>query len=562
MSAPLTVKIESVVSIDLPAESCTDFPVTVEYKGTESGTVNWNWDGGSVLSSMSDKKHTVQWTSAGVKNVTATVNGKTASAYIMIQATDLSFSLPAVAFKDVPVEFQLPDVITRPSANYAFRTSNAGITIQRREGTREAVVTFQNATPAEQWIEIVVADAVCGEQSYRQIVEMKGGIATPKISLVNIDAVTGKNKIVWDKDNANLTSDLTEILVYREGSRYNRFDLIGSVSPGAGEFIDLASNPQITTSRYRIACNTAYGVASAPSVPHRSTHLMLNKGVGAAINLMWTQYEGGVIESYRVYRGASPESLSLLTEVSGNVNSYTDLTPPDGLFYYAIEYDQTYSTTWTDETVLRTAPLFRATADELVTGRSNAVSVVNAQDVTPAQSLNILALEEELSLSQEQSELHLYAEIFPVAADYKIVNWLVTGGSEYAYINQQGLLTATGLATDGATVTVRATTVDGSNIWKEITIPYSFDGTGIDVVETLRTTPLQVYPNPAKDWIRIASDETIQTVEVIDLMGKMLFKKSFDAPDVEISISGCPKGHYLLRVVTRQGIVVRKIVKI
>jgi hypothetical protein len=403
----------------------------------------------------------------------------------------------------------------------------------------------------------------CASPVYRQTVEVKEGLATPKISIVTIDNVTGKNKIIWDKNNLNLTSAVTGMVVYKEGSRYNQFEPIGSVDPKAGEFVDWASNPQITTSRYVIAYNTIYNITSNQSAPHRSTHLMLNKGMGNSINLYWTPYEGGIIESYRIFRGATPETLSLLIEVSGNSNTYTDLTPPSGMFYYALEYDQTYNPEWVIEKSELKAPALRATAS-IISARSNAVSVVNAWNITMAQSLNILALEDELRLSTGQTELHLYAEIFPVTADYKVVNWLITEGAEYAWVNPQGLLTATGKTAENATIKVRATTIDGSNIWKEITIPYAYTGMGINepVIDEPAVIKVHVYPNPAKDWIKIASSETITGIELIDLMGKSLFRKSFNAPDVEISIGGYPKGHYLLRITTQQGTVVRQIVKI
>lgn len=473
MSAAITVS--NFGGIGIQEGTCTDMTVSVEYFGTETGNITWNLDGGEIVTHISDKKKNVKWNSAGVKNITVTAGGKVYTGFIKINAgKDLSFTLPSTVIAGVPVAFELPELVMLPEAEYAFRTSSNDISIRRREGTREATVTFKyNETNPQEWIQMVVTDTICGEQVYRQYVTVKEGIATPKISLVNIDASTGKNKIIWDKNNVNLNADVTEMLIYKEGSKYNQFSPIGSTAPNTGEFIDYSSNPQITTSRYRIAYNTTYNATSSQSETHRSTHLMLNKGMGSSINLYWTAYEGGIIESYRIYRGLTPESLSLLVEVPGSTNSYTDLTPPEGLFYYAIEYDQVYNTEWTEETILTRAPLFRSISnDVLVTGRSNAVSVVNAQSINMIQSINIMALEDNLVLSESQPQLNLYAEIFPVTADYRTVNWQITSGSEYAYITSQGVLIARQISTAG-NVTVRATAVDGSNVYKEVVVPVS-----------------------------------------------------------------------------------------
>jgi hypothetical protein len=41
--------------------------------------------------------------------------------------------------------------------------------------------------------------------------------------------------------------------------------------------------------------------------------------------------------SYNIYRGTSPSTISLLTTIQSNLNSYSDLTPPSGALYYQIE---------------------------------------------------------------------------------------------------------------------------------------------------------------------------------------------------------------------------------
>jgi hypothetical protein len=55
--------------------------------------------------------------------------------------------------------------------------------------------------------------------------------------------------------------------------------------------------------------------------------------------LIWSHYEGFYFGSYNIYRGDSPGNLTLLSTIASNLNSYTDLTPPDGVYYYVIEVE-------------------------------------------------------------------------------------------------------------------------------------------------------------------------------------------------------------------------------
>jgi hypothetical protein len=554
LSAPFTIETSTQVGIQAESHTCVDVPITVLAHSTEvinENTIVWNWDGGVTLSGSGAGPWQVQWTTPGVKTIRATVNGVTASTSVLVgqgEFYDLTFSLPTIVLADVDIVFELPEILTTPGVSYHYNVSNPNISVSRRNGTRECKAVFPASGGSSQWIELEIEGGTCASPTYRQTVTVKTSIVTPKISLVNIDAATGKNRIIWDKNNVNLTPEVTEMVIYREGSKYNQFTPIGSVTPATGEFIDLASNPQITTSRYRIAYNTIYSAQSNQSIPHRSTHLMLNRGMGSIINLCWTQYEGGIIESYRIYRGETPETLSLLAEVSGNTNSYTDMTPPSGLFYYAIEYDQTYNPIWTDETVISYAPAMRSTRSSgtLITGRSNAVSVVNAQNITFAQSLSILALEDEISLSPAQDALHLFAEIFPVTADYKTVNWLIISGADYAYINQQGVLRPTGNAQSGW-VTVRATTIDGSNIYRDITVPVAAFGTGFEppAVGPQNRPEILLYPNPVRDELRIAGCQLSEgeAIMIYDLSGRVVMTTQ----ETVIPVSRLSKGVYFLK---------------
>ena len=100
------------------------------------------------------------------------------------------------------------------------------------------------------------------------------------------------------------------------------FAFADEVAPSAGAYTDLLSNAVVTPSRYRISWSLSYG-ESMPSVEHQPIHVQINKGMGEAVNLMWSHYQGVSVQSYRILRGTSPDNLEILATVSGNIGSYT-----------------------------------------------------------------------------------------------------------------------------------------------------------------------------------------------------------------------------------------------
>ena len=462
MSEVYTFTVESQVGISGPKEGCVQNGMMFTYRATEDLTEGavWDWDGGIVLSASPNNEYEVYWETPGVKNISVSINGVTASKSVYVQkTTDLSFDFPEAGLAGTEITFMLPEAFLNAPEDkrWLITPPYGGVEIMYKVGTREAKAVF----PAlgEYFIEFQVEDTLCGLASARRNINIIGKVPTPVINLVGIDAETGKNKVTWNMPN--MPDYVTTVNIYKEGGRYNQFDSIGAVDPSAGVFIDMASNPSVKSERYQIRLGTTFGVESPASRTHSGTHLMLNRGMGSAINLIWNQYEGGIVDSYRILRGTTRDDLQLLAEVSGANTAYTDLTGGDGVYFYALEYDKTYSDEWEPLSVS-----LMAEGNEV--GRSNVVCTDDALLATLAESMNILSLESEKVLTPSQPELHLSAEIFPVTADIRGVNWQIVSGSELATINQNGLLSS--LGEENGEIIVRATAIDGSGIYAELTV--------------------------------------------------------------------------------------------
>lgn len=73
---------------------------------------------------------------------------------------------------------------------------------------------------------------------------------------------------------------------------------------------------------------------------------------------------------------------------------------------------------------------------------------------------------------------------------------------------------------------------------------------------------LSIYPNPANDVIRITSASPVmERVEMFDLAGKQVYSALNVASGAEINIADFTSGIYMLRIVTDEGIITRKVVK-
>ncbi|MBP7496709.1 MAG: T9SS type A sorting domain-containing protein [Bacteroidales bacterium] len=155
------------------------------------------------------------------------------------------------------------------------------------------------------------------------------------ICLVSVDSATNKNIIIWEQ---NTDTIVTFYNIYKETYISNEYELIGSVPKGETNiFIDTKSDPAKKSDKYIIkAANNC--TESSNSQAHKPIHLMIS-GFQGNWNLAWSAYEGynGSVGRCRIWRGNNYYSMELIDSVSSSVTSYTDINPPAGVVYYAIE---------------------------------------------------------------------------------------------------------------------------------------------------------------------------------------------------------------------------------
>lgn len=162
---------------------------------------------------------------------------------------------------------------------------------------------------------------------------------------------------------------------------------------------------------------------------------------------------------------------------------------------------------------------------------------------------------------------------------------------DYAYDNSDYaehysvLLSTTGMQTADFTVNLFETTIDAPRTWQQRTVDLSaysgqtvriafrhydctdqnalfiddieIDGTGDADIATAEAQDVTLAPNPTTGLVHIECAQTVQRVEVCDLMGR----KVCTAQSADLDLSALPAGIYLLRIATDDGIAIRRVVR-
>ncbi|KPK84587.1 MAG: hypothetical protein AMS27_09460 [Bacteroides sp. SM23_62_1] len=153
------------------------------------------------------------------------------------------------------------------------------------------------------------------------------------ICLVTVDTVTGKNMVVWEKQDI---TDVDYYVIYRETNLKGIYQPVG-IRPvnSLSYFIDTIADPTIRSWRYKLSVVDECGVESELSEHHKTMHLTINVGLDDKINLIWDHYEGFDVNTYDVWRYSASAGWEKLQSMPANLTSYTDVNPPlEDLTYY------------------------------------------------------------------------------------------------------------------------------------------------------------------------------------------------------------------------------------
>lgn len=468
--SPMTQAVEFAMTsegyIDMAEQVTVGKETTVKFVGTNASSYSLNaGTDGTIVKDEGNGSYIVKWTSEGVKNVTLTAGTKTIKSTItVVKPIDLTFTVPAQAFAGAPLTISVSDEMAAEPKDVGLRIlNNNKVVVDYLAGSKTAVVTFPTTGTYE--LEAYSTDDLKGG-SYKQTVNVTAMMPTPAIEQVDVE--DGYYAVRWN--TSALPAGIGKVIVSKEGSSLGEFREIETVSASAGYCIDKSSNPAMQASRYRIQLLADNGQTSEMSDVHKPLHVMIANAV-QGYNLIWDNYEGINVANYNILRGSTPDNMQQIAQVAGSINSYTDTSAPAGVNYYSI--------TFVKDVAAHSARM-RASSVESVS--SNTISTEEAIDVVAAMSIEIIVLDEDKTLSDSHKDLQLYYLLLPTYSTINKVQWEIIDGADLATIDANGKLHATG---GYGQVVVRATTIDGSALSSEITIPTTATGTestGIKII--------------------------------------------------------------------------------
>jgi len=174
----------------------------------------------------------------------------------------------------------------------------------------------------------------CITQSLETVINASA-IEIPKICVVTTDSISNNNRIRWTSPNA---LKIDSFRVYKETTINNEYLLIASLPFATmSEFIDVNSNSAMRQYSYKLSAIDTCGKETPVSLEHKTMHLQVNAAMNNHWNLIWQPYTGFSFGSYNIYRGTDSLNMSLLATVPSNINSYSDITNPQGNIFYRIE---------------------------------------------------------------------------------------------------------------------------------------------------------------------------------------------------------------------------------
>lgn len=97
--------------------------------------------------------------------------------------------------------------------------------------------------------------------------------------------------------------------------------------------------------------------------------------------------------------------------------------------------------------------------------------------------------------------------------------------------------------------------------------PMTSDDNGDDIhisgsndIDTFIASNIQIYPNPANNFIRITSDNTIEEINLFSLNGSLIYSDASKADESIIDISHYNPGIYIIKIISNEDIFIKKII--
>ncbi len=102
---------------------------------------------------------------------------------------------------------------------------------------------------------------------------------------------------------------------------------------------------------------------------------------------------------------------------------------------------------------------------------------------------------------------------------------------------------------------------NADDIWGEITkVEFMVEYTDTTAVAELDEAMFKIYPNPASEYVRITSDVEIESLMIFSMDGKMVYSQDVNQEEIVIDVTEFTKGSYIVRMLSNDKFVLRRII--
>ncbi len=187
-------------------------------------------------------------------------------------------------------------------------------------------------------------------------------------------------------------------------------------------------------------------------------------------------------------------------------------------------------------------------------------------DYVSASSVSIYAYNTEIFDITGNEKKILLTDVEPENVLSDAVKWSVdTHGVEVIHgLKPWGFeVQGSGTCAGNGTITVRAEAWDNPEVYDEVTITISNQGTDCNVnVEEENLQGIRIFPNPAGEALHLRGlPPGARRLSVTDLSGRECLSGPVSGSDLTLELSGLEKGIYLLKISTTEGTAVLSFVK-
>ena len=264
-------------------------------------------------------------------------------------------------------------------------------------------------------------------------------------------------------------------------------------------------------------------------------------------------------------------AASAITQTSATLNA--SITNPDNVTITAkgFEWKTTAGGTYTQIAGTGTGNTFTANLSGLTanTGYTYKAFITFNGTTVYGSEMTFTTLPEDVQPCNVPTNLHTTAvenEAISIAwdADANVTSWNIqyrpVGGTLSTATTNTNSYTITGL-TGLTTYEIQVQANCGNGNLSDWTAAITAQTTNVGIDNYLLNS-IKLYPNPANDVVNVqCTMYNVQSVEVIDVYGKVIKTMSVTENPTRINVSGLANGMYFVRVTTEQGVVTKQFVK-